>query len=163
MEPNEETSHLCLQHSFENLLSSSCIGHPTFSPRKMGWIRLPTWLERKGYTNCRNTIYNPDGSVKWSYEYPKDEQGKSTKSVKVSPYEQEHIDLIAAIRTNKPYTEAEDTAISTLVAIMGRISAYTGQEVTWEKVMSSDLQLGPKEYKFGPVEVDKIVATPGTV
>jgi hypothetical protein len=34
---------------------------------------------------------------------------------------------------------------------MGRISAYTGKDVTWEEVMNSDLYLGPKTYAFGPV------------
>ncbi len=40
---------------------------------------------------------------------------------------------------------------STLVTIMGRMSAYTGKDVTWEEVMNSDLYLGPKTYAFGPV------------
>lgn len=116
----------------------------------------------EGYSNCRNTIYNPDGTVKWQYEYPKNEEGKSTGNVKVSPYDQEHIDLVTAIRTNKPYTEAENTAISTMAAIMGRISAYTGQEVTWESAMASDLTLGPKEYAMGAVDVPKDVPVPGS-
>lgn len=116
----------------------------------------------KGYSNCRNTIYNPDGSIKWQYEYPTDETGESTNNVKVSPYDQEHIDLVTAIRNNKSYTEAEDTAVSTLAAIMGRISAYTGQEVSWEEVMASSLTLGPESYAFGPVDVPKNVPVPGS-
>ena len=115
----------------------------------------------KGYSNCRNTIFNPDGSVKWKYEYPLDENGQPIQNVKVSPYDQEHIDLVTAIRENKPYTEAEETALSTMAAVMGRISAYTGREVTWEEVMSSDLQLMPKEYKMGPVDIDKSIPIPG--
>ncbi|MCB0283330.1 MAG: Gfo/Idh/MocA family oxidoreductase [Calditrichaeota bacterium] len=117
----------------------------------------------EGYTNCSNTIYNLDGSVKWQYQYPLDEEGKSTGSVKISPYDQEHIDLVTAIRKNKPYVEAEATAVSTLAAIMARISAYTGKEMTWEEMMSSDLQLKPKEYKLGAVDVDKAIPVPGTV
>ncbi len=116
----------------------------------------------EGYSNCADTIYNPDGSIKWQYEYPKDEEGKSKGEVKVSPYDQEHIDLVTAIRENKPYQEAEDTAISTLAAIMGRISAYTGKETTWEEMMGSDLNLAPKEFNMGPVEVDKSIPVPGT-
>lgn len=117
----------------------------------------------EGYTNCRNTIYNPDGSVKWQYKYPLDEEGKATENVKISPYDQEHIDLVTSIRNNKPYTEAENTAVSTLAAIMGRISAYTGKEVTWEEMMSSDLEIKPKEYKMGAVVVDKNIPVPGSV
>ena len=44
---------------------------------------------------------------------------------------------------------------------MGRISAYTGREVTWDEMMKSDLQLGPKELALGKVDVDKIVPKPG--
>ena len=45
---------------------------------------------------------------------------------------------------------------------MGRISAYTGEEVTWDEMMSSDLELGPKEHKWGPVDIDKSIPVPGT-
>ena len=116
----------------------------------------------EGYTNAKDTIFNPDGSVKWKYAYPLDEEGKPTDVVKVSPYVQEHIDLVTAIRTNKPYVEAEQTAVCTLAAIMGRISAYTGKEVTWEEMMNSNFHLGPAEYKMGPVNIDKAVAVPGS-
>jgi myo-inositol 2-dehydrogenase/D-chiro-inositol 1-dehydrogenase len=116
----------------------------------------------KGYSNCHNKIFNPDGTVKWEYKYPLDENGKPTNSIKVSPYDQEHIDLVTAIRQNKPYVEAEQTAISTLTAIMGRISAYTGKKTTWEEMMGSDFKMGPAEYKLGPVNVDKTVPVPGT-
>ena len=44
----------------------------------------------------------------------------------------------------KPFNELENTAISTMVAIMGRISAYTGKETTYEEMMNSDLKLGPQ-------------------
>jgi len=77
----------------------------------------------EGYTNCKNTVYNLDGTEKWKYEYPKNKDGKSTEVVAVSPYVQEHISLVTAIRTNSPVVEAERTAISTLTAKMGRTAA----------------------------------------
>ena len=61
----------------------------------------------------------------------------------------------------KPINEAENTAISTMVAIMGRISAYTGKETTYEEMMNSDLKLGPKVFEFGPVDIDKSVPIAG--
>jgi len=115
----------------------------------------------EGYTNCKNTVYNLDGSVKWKYEYPKDKDGKSTEVVAVSPYVQEHISLVTAIRTNKPVVEAERTAISTLTAIMGRTAAYTGQLVTWEEMMNSTAKLGPEKYEMGPVNMEFPVPIPG--
>ena len=115
----------------------------------------------KGYSNCRNTIYNNDDTVAWSYEYPKNDKGESTNNVKVSPYVQEHIDLVTSIRENKPYVEAEQTAISTLCAIMGRMSAYTGKEVSWEEAMNSELRLGPDSYKLAAVNMPTTVPVPG--
>jgi myo-inositol 2-dehydrogenase / D-chiro-inositol 1-dehydrogenase len=56
---------------------------------------------------------------------------------------QEQINLVTCIRNNIPRNEAEETAISTMVAIMGRVSAYTGQEVTYDEMMNSDMKLGP--------------------
>lgn len=115
-----------------------------------------------GYTNCKNTIYNLDGTEKWKYEYPKNKDGKSTEVVAVSPYVQEHISLVTAIRTNAPIVEAERTAISTLTAIMGRTAAYTGQLVTWEEMMTSAEKLGPEKYEMGPVNMEFPVPVPGS-
>ncbi len=116
----------------------------------------------KGFTNCKNTIYHPDGSVKWQYDYPKNRDGKPTNQVIISPYVQEHIDMITAIRLNKPVVEAERTAVSTLTAIMGRTAAYTGQKVTWEDMLNSPDRLGPKIYEMGAVDMEFPVPLPGT-
>ncbi len=121
----------------------------------------------KGYTNCKDTIWTPEGEMEYTYEYPLNEAGEPTGYVEISPYDQEHIDMVTAIRTNKPINEAEFTAKSTLAAIMGRISAYTGKEVTWEEMMSSALKLGPDNpdsIQFGPNElVNSLVPVPGTL
>lgn len=115
----------------------------------------------KGSTNCENTIYNLDGSVNWSYQYSKAGTGKNISRLSTNPYDQEHIDLITAIRTGNPINEAFQIAESTLTGIMGRISAYTGKVVTWDEMMNSDLYLGPKSYTIGPVAISKDVPKPG--
>jgi myo-inositol 2-dehydrogenase/D-chiro-inositol 1-dehydrogenase len=115
----------------------------------------------KGSTNCHSTILDLAGTELWKYKYPLDKDGKESRRVSVDPYVQEHIDLVTAIRTGKPINEAENTAISTLVAIMGRISSYTGKETTYEEMMNSDLKLGPKVLEFGPVDIPKGVPLPG--
>ena len=51
-----------------------------------------------------------------------------------NPYVQEHIDLIKSIIDGKPLNEANNVAESTLTAIMGRISAYTGKPVRWREL-----------------------------
>lgn len=115
----------------------------------------------KGSTNCQNSILDLAGAEIWKYEYPLDKDGKPTKSVSVDPYVQEHIDLVTAIRKGQVINEAENTAISTMGAIMGRISAYTGKETTYEEMMNSDLKLGPKVFDFGPVDMDKSIPIAG--
>ena len=115
----------------------------------------------EGYSDCQSTIWDSKGKVLYEYKYPNDASGKPGKNVAISPYDQEHIDLIAAIRTGKPINQGEDIAKSCLAAIMGRISAYTGKEVSWDEVMKSDLQLGPKELSLGKVDVDKMIPKPG--
>ncbi len=120
------------------------------------------WLQgTNGATNCRNQILDQAGAEIWKYEYPLTDDGQPGTEVKISPYQQEHIDLVTAIRTGKPFNEAENTAMSTLVAIMGRVSAYTGKEVTMDEMMNSDMKLGPKVYVMGPVDVSKEVPLPG--
>ncbi|MBL7113617.1 MAG: Gfo/Idh/MocA family oxidoreductase [Bacteroidales bacterium] len=116
----------------------------------------------KGYTNAQNTIWNPDGTVQFEYDYPLDESGEKMNNVKISPYVQEHIDLVTAIRTGQHVNEAERTAKSNLTAIMGRESAYTGKEVTWDEMMQSDLELGPKTLAMGPVDMEVVIPAPGS-
>ena len=77
-----------------------------------------------------------------------------------NPYVQEHRDLIASTSGGPRLNEARAVAESTLTAIMGRMSAYTGQEVTWEQAMSSTLDLSPPAYVFGDLPVAP-VAVPG--
>jgi predicted dehydrogenase len=78
-----------------------------------------------------------------------------------NPYVQEQADLIAGIRAGKPLNEGRRIAESTLCAIMGRMSAYTGRAISWDWAMnSSQLDLSPKTYDLGPNPVDP-VAIPG--
>ncbi|MDA7598104.1 dehydrogenase, partial [bacterium] len=57
----------------------------------------------------------------------------------------EHFPLFDAIRNDTPYNEAEHGATATMTAILGRMSNYSGQPVTWEKAMESDQRLVPDD------------------
>lgn len=119
-----------------------------------------------GSSNCKDTIYAPDGSILWEFkEKPatEDQVDSDVEGVEVqSPYVQEHTDLVTAIRTDNPINEAVNTAHSTLVAIMGRLSAYSGLETTWDEMMDSDLKLGPDEYEMASLDIAATVPVPGT-
>lgn len=80
-----------------------------------------------------------------------------------NPMVEEHKNLIASIRANNPINEGERVAHSTLTAIGGRISAYTGREVSWKWLMEgSKLDIFPKTIAAGPGVFPK-VPIPGSV
>ncbi|MBC7852716.1 MAG: hypothetical protein IAF94_04695 [Pirellulaceae bacterium] len=76
-------------------------------------------------------------------------------------YQTEHDELFASIRSGKPINNGEYMANSTLLAIMGRMAAYTGQAITWEMAMNSQEDLTPPKYDWDvPLSVPP-VARPG--
>ena len=115
----------------------------------------------KGSTDCTSSIVDLAGNEIWKYDYPPDKNGNPGTSVSVEPHLQELITFVTALRTGKVINEIENTAIATLVAIMGRVSAYTGKEVTYEEMLNSDMQLGPKSLAFGQVDIPKEIQVPG--
>jgi predicted dehydrogenase len=95
-------------------------------------------------------VANPDGEIqgrrRFKYEPPEGSEQ--------NPYVLEHRDLIASIRRGKPLNEGKRIAESTLTAIMGRMSAYTGREFQWNWLMNqSQLDLTPPAYEFGDLPV----------
>ena len=62
---------------------------------------------------------------------------------KYDMYQREHDLLFASIRRNQPINDGKRLATSTLLAIMGRMAAYTGQQVTWEQALNSQEKLVP--------------------
>ena len=60
-----------------------------------------------------------------------------------NPYQVEHDRLFASIRNKEVISDAENAAKSTLTAIMGRMATYSGQVITWEQALNSDLKIVP--------------------
>ncbi|MCL2119812.1 MAG: twin-arginine translocation signal domain-containing protein, partial [Planctomycetaceae bacterium] len=58
-------------------------------------------------------------------------------------YQTEHDKLFAAIRNDTPYNEAERSAHSAMVGILGLMAAETGQEITWDDAIASNVELAP--------------------
>ncbi len=76
-------------------------------------------------------------------------------------YQIEHDELFASIRAGKPINDGEWMAQSTMLAIMGRMAAYTGQQITWEEAMNSKENLFPAKLAWdAPISVPP-VAMPG--
>jgi predicted dehydrogenase len=58
-------------------------------------------------------------------------------------YQREHDLLFAAIREDKPYNETERCVYAALTGILGRMACESGQEITWEQALNSNLELAP--------------------
>ena len=65
------------------------------------------------------------------------------------PYVQEHINLVKSILGTGPYVnDGMAVAESTMTCIMARESAYSGQEITWDQMMKSNLDIYPKSLGY---------------
>jgi hypothetical protein len=76
-------------------------------------------------------------------------------------YQIEHDELFASIRAGRPINNGEYMAKSTLLAIMGRLAAYTGQQITWEMALNSREDLSPKAYDWKLPMGEPPMPTPG--
>jgi predicted dehydrogenase len=75
-------------------------------------------------------------------------------------YDQEHVELFKSIRSGQPINNGDYMCKSTMMAIMARMSAYTGKAVKWDEAWNSNESFTPKSYDFGPFPVAP-VAVPG--
>lgn len=87
--------------------------------------------------DCIRRKHEVEGKNKWKYEGEDNDM-----------YQTEHDELFAAIRANKPINDGEWMANSTLLALWGRMVAYTGKEITLEEAKASTEILGPSIDKY---------------
>lgn len=120
--------HFAVDYEYANgaRIMSMCRQIPGSANRVGEWF-----IGTKGQSDASRRIL---GNAAWNYTQP---------AQRPNGYVQEHTDLVASIRTGKPYNELKQVAESTLTAIMGREAAYTGQEVTWDGVLNAKQDLTP--------------------
>jgi predicted dehydrogenase len=74
------------------------------------------------------------------------EQRWRSDAARVNPYDQEHEDLFAMIRSgNITYNEGEFGALSTMTSILGRMCTYSGEMIKWDDALNSELVVSPVE------------------
>ncbi len=78
------------------------------------------------------------GPNKWRYRGPNNNM-----------YQTEHDEMFASLRSGKPINNGIYAARSTLLAIMGRMAAYTGSAITWEMALNSKENLVPEKFAWG--------------
>jgi myo-inositol 2-dehydrogenase / D-chiro-inositol 1-dehydrogenase len=98
----------------------------------------------------RGPLPRIEGQTTWTFEGQKNDM-----------YQHEHDVLFASIRKGQTVNDGDRMATSTLLGIMGRMAAYTGQMVTWEQAMNSQERLFPEKLDWkGSLAVTPI-ARPG--
>ncbi len=103
----------------------------------------------KGYVDVMaHRQFDLNGNQVWRYKGPN-----------ANMYQVEHNEMFAAIRAGEPINNGEYMAKSTLMAIAGRESAYSGKTITLDSVLNSETKLGPADYS-GAVDFPK-TAIPG--
>lgn len=91
------------------------------------------------------------GKERWRYSGPKTDM-----------YQAEHNELFASIRAGKPINDGVWMSQSSMMGIMGRIAAYTGQEITWEQMMNSQEKLVPENLDWNMKLDPAPMAMPGS-
>jgi len=88
----------------------------------------------KGDSNCCGQI---SGETKWSY-----------KGDNPNPYDQEHVDLVKAIRAGDKYNEGWFGAASSFTSVLGRMATYSGQIVKWDEAVEKGPDEMPKAFAW---------------
>ncbi len=105
----------------------------------------------KCMVDCSGGQHRIVGENNWSYSGEKNEM-----------YQTEHDEMFAAIRKGTPLNQGSWMATSKMLAIAGRMAAYTGKAITWEEAMNSQERLGPENPTWDtPIDIPP-VPMPGT-
>lgn len=126
-----------------------------FSRQQKGCTRAYDITIQGDRGNCYIDVFRKHeikGAVNWKY-----------KGDKNNMYQTEHDELFASIRAGKPINDGVRMAHSTMLAIWGRMAAYTGQSIKWEDALNSEEKLGPalEDYNWDLAWKMKDVAKPG--
>jgi predicted dehydrogenase len=96
--------------------------------------------------------YRITGDTNWNFP----------RQMTPNPYQQEHVELYRAIRGARPaINDLKNVTESSLTAVMGRMSCYTGKEVTWEQALNSQQNLMPSNLTWDMRLPVPAVAVPG--
>ena len=108
--------------------------------------------------NGETVIKDLAGNEVWKF----DKEAEKANFKQTNPYVLEHVNWINSIRGKKEIEQASETAIANMAAIMGRESAYTGAEVTWDAMTASNLDYMPKDLNLGKMDMSGfVVPVPG--
>jgi myo-inositol 2-dehydrogenase / D-chiro-inositol 1-dehydrogenase len=94
----------------------------------------------KGTVDISGYKIKPKSGEEWSFGRGRRAGG--------DPYQVEHDDLFAAIRSGAEYNEADNGAMSTMTAVLGRMCTYSGKVITMDDALASNISLMPKTFAW---------------
>lgn len=112
----------------------------------------------QGSWSNSGVIRDLKGEIIWQY----DREAAEAEFSQHDPYTLEHVNWINHIRKGEPINQAEETAMSTLAAVMGRESAYSGKTLTWDEITASPLSIVPADPDNANLQIkDYPIPVPG--
>ena len=97
---------------------------------KASWDEEERYFTENGYALRTGQFYNNKNKKVWQ-----------SKKSKAYGYTHEHKILTSYIRAGKVFDDSQNSITSNGMAIMARMTAYTGKKVSWKKLMNSKEKL----------------------
>ena len=124
--------HFACQYEYED--GTTMISECRHIPNTWGSISEVAQGTKGTLTTMGRMRIEQKGKTVWA---PRGEEAKG------DPYQIEHDDLFKAIRGDEPYNEGYNGAMSTMTAILGRMAAYSGKELTYKEALENGRELYP--------------------
>jgi predicted dehydrogenase len=125
---------------------------------------------QRQHSGCFNEVVDRVFCEKGTLEAPgrvftKDPAGKMNWAYRAAPadmYQVCHNEWFAAIRKGEALNTGDRMVLSTMLGILGREAAHTGQRITWEELWKSEQDLAPDNLKLSDAHPVAPVPEPGT-
>ena len=143
--------HFSVEYEYENNLKGVHFSRQMKGCSNTNKVDI-TGTEGFAIVDVGKRVHATMGAERWDYDGPSN-----------NPYETQHEELFASIRAGEGKNEGELMANSTMLAIIGRMVGYSGQTMTWEEAMKSEVKLGPAaaDYRWDLVVDVPQVPIPG--
>lgn len=126
--------HFAIEYEYENGVRGFCLSRQQEGCSNRNTIEI---AGTKGDAIVGGKVPIITGKTKWEYN------GEIN-----NPYQTQHDELFAAIRKGKPTNDGQIMVNSTMMGILGRMVAYSGQTLTWQDALNSNQVLGPPVDQF---------------
>lgn len=120
---------------------------------------------QRGCSNESGTyVFGTDGTASLAHRAPSisgKHPWKAPRAAEKDSHQLEHDAFFAALRAGRTINNGLYMAKSSLMAIMARMSSYTGQSLTWDQTLNSTEELKPTGYTWDAEPPAAKVAIPG--